>query len=107
MVDVVMMVDLKSLYMFLNYLYEYECLYQFYFFEKFYILRNEYNYYCCWVVSQLSGFEFNSIVKEVKMYEDVKFFYEVMVEKEGKFYIYYSYYFVIGVGIQFVVLRDF
>ncbi|WP_176583319.1 lysine N(6)-hydroxylase/L-ornithine N(5)-oxygenase family protein [Priestia megaterium] len=107
MADVVTMVDPKSRYTFLNYLYEHERLYQFYFFEKFHIPRNEYNHYCRWVASQLSGLEFNSTVKEVKMHEDAKPFYEVTVEKEGKLHTYYSYHLVTGVGTQPVVLRDF
>ncbi|MGN7230501.1 lysine N(6)-hydroxylase/L-ornithine N(5)-oxygenase family protein [Priestia megaterium] len=107
MADVVTMVDPKSPYTFLNYLHEHERLYQFYFFEKFHIPRNEYNHYCCWVASQLSGLEFNSTVKEVKMHEDAKPFYEVTVEKEGKLHTYYSYHLVTGVGTQPVVPRDF
>ncbi|MDC0701633.1 lysine N(6)-hydroxylase/L-ornithine N(5)-oxygenase family protein [Priestia sp. AB] len=107
MADVVTMVDPKSRYTFLNYLHEHERLYQFYFFEKFHIPRNEYNHYCRWVASQLSGLEFNSTVKEVKMHEDAKPFYEVTVEKEGKLHTYYSYHLVTGVGTQPVVLRDF
>jgi len=107
MADVVTMVDPKSPYTFLNYLHEHERLYQFYFFEKFHIPRNEYNHYCRWVASQLSGLEFNSRVKEVKMHEGAKPFYEVTVEKEGKLHTYYSYHLVIGVGTQPVVPRDF
>lgn len=107
MADVVTMVDPKSPYTFLNYLHEHERLYQFYFFEKFHIPRNEYNHYCRWVASQLGGLEFNSTVKEVKMHEDAKPFYEVTVEKEGKFHTYYSYHLVTGVGTQPVVPRDF
>ncbi|ADF40881.1 lysine N(6)-hydroxylase/L-ornithine N(5)-oxygenase family protein [Priestia megaterium] len=107
MADVVTMVDPKSPYTFLNYLHEHERLYQFYFFEKFHIPRNEYNHYCRWVASQLSGLEFNSTVKEVKMHEDAKPFYEVTVEKEGKLHTYYSYHLVTGVGTQPVVPRDF
>ncbi|MED4211056.1 lysine N(6)-hydroxylase/L-ornithine N(5)-oxygenase family protein [Priestia megaterium] len=107
MADVVTMVDPKSRYTFLNYLHEHERLYQFYFFEKFHIPRNEYNHYCRWVASQLSGLEFNSTVKEVKMHEDAKPFYEVTIEKEGKLHTYYSYHLVTGVGTQPVVLRDF
>ncbi|AYE49647.1 lysine N(6)-hydroxylase/L-ornithine N(5)-oxygenase family protein [Priestia megaterium] len=107
MADVVTMVDPKSPYTFLNYLHEHERLYQFYFFEKFHIPRNEYNHYCRWVASQLSGLEFNSTVKEVKMHEDAKPFYEVTVEKEGKLHTYYSHHLVTGVGTQPVVPRDF
>ncbi|WDW07891.1 lysine N(6)-hydroxylase/L-ornithine N(5)-oxygenase family protein [Priestia aryabhattai] len=107
MADVVTMVDPKSPYTFLNYLHEHERLYQFYFFEKFHIPRNEYNHYCRWVASQLSGLEFNSTVKEVKMHEDAKPYYEVTVEKEGKLHTYYSYHLVTGVGTQPVVPRDF
>ncbi|MCM3769313.1 lysine N(6)-hydroxylase/L-ornithine N(5)-oxygenase family protein [Priestia aryabhattai] len=107
MADVVTMVDPKSPYTFLNYLHEHERLYQFYFFEKFHIPRNEYNHYCRWVASQLGGLEFNSTVKEVKMHEDAKPFYEVTVEKEGKLHTYYSYHLVTGVGTQPVVPRDF
>jgi lysine N6-hydroxylase len=107
MADVVTMVDPKSPYTFLNYLHEHERLYQFYFLEKFHIPRNEYNHYCRWVASQLSGLEFNSTVKEVKMHEDAKPFYEVTIEKEGKLHTHYSYHLVTGVGTQPVVPRDF
>jgi len=47
------MVDPTNPYSYLNYLREQNRLYEFYFYEEFFIPRREYNDYCRWVADQL------------------------------------------------------
>ncbi|MGP4038748.1 lysine N(6)-hydroxylase/L-ornithine N(5)-oxygenase family protein [Gracilibacillus sp. D59] len=70
MADAVTMVDPTSHFSFLNYLHEQKRLYQFYFFEKFHIPRNEYNHYCQWVEEQLSQLQFGSEVENIELTEE-------------------------------------
>jgi lysine N6-hydroxylase len=63
--DLVTMVDPANEYSYLNYLHEKNRLYEFFFYEEFFIPRREYNAYCQWVAEQLSSLQFNRRVTEV------------------------------------------
>jgi len=63
--DLVTMVDPSNEYSYLNYLREQNRLYEFYFYEEFFIPRREYNAYCQWVAEQLPSLQFNRRVTDV------------------------------------------
>jgi lysine N6-hydroxylase len=63
--DLVTMVDPSNEYSYLNYLREKNRLYEFYFYEEFFIPRREYNAYCQWVAEQLPTLQFNRRVTDV------------------------------------------
>lgn len=107
MADIVTMVDPTSPYSFLNYLHEHERLYQFYFFEKFHIPRNEYNHYCQWVANSLSGLQFNSEVKKITLHTEEDTYYEVTVQQGDATKTYYSRHVVMGVGTKPIIPKDF
>jgi lysine N6-hydroxylase len=64
--DLVTMVDPSNPYSYLNYLCEENRLYEFYFYEEFFIPRREYNEYCRWVADQLPTLTFDSRVTDVE-----------------------------------------
>ncbi|WP_085991453.1 lysine N(6)-hydroxylase/L-ornithine N(5)-oxygenase family protein [Oceanobacillus senegalensis] len=107
MADLVTMVDPTSPYSFLNYLHEHERLYQFYFFEKFQIPRNEYNHYCQWVANRLKGLQFSSEVKEVVLHTEEDTYFEVTVQHGDDTETYYSRHVVMGVGTKPIIPKDF
>ncbi|MBZ5751686.1 MULTISPECIES: lysine N(6)-hydroxylase/L-ornithine N(5)-oxygenase family protein [Metabacillus] len=107
MADLVTMVDPTSPYSFLNYLHEHERLYQFYFFEKFQIPRNEYNHYCQWVADRLNSLQFNSEVKQIKAHTEGKTYFEVSVQQGDIIKSYYCHHVVLGVGTKPVIPKDF
>lgn len=65
--DLVTFADPTSPYSFLNYLNAHNRLYKFYFYENFFILREEYNHYCQWVVSQLSNLRFSCKAVDINL----------------------------------------
>lgn len=65
MCDLVTMADPSSQYSFLNYKKKVGELYSFYIKEDFYLLREEYNQYCQWVVSKLSNTRWSERVESV------------------------------------------
>ncbi|MFB7494026.1 lysine N(6)-hydroxylase/L-ornithine N(5)-oxygenase family protein [Streptomyces sp. NPDC056161] len=69
MSDLVTLADPTSEFSFLNYLKEKGRLYSFYIRENFYPLRVEYDDYCRWAASKLSGVRFGTTVTEVT-YDD-------------------------------------
>jgi len=70
--DLVTMVDPTNRYSFLNYLHERNRLYDFYFYEEFFIPRREYNDYCRWVADELDSLQFDRRVTDI-------------AEREGRF----------------------
>jgi lysine N6-hydroxylase len=66
MADLVTFADPQSPYSFINYLHAHNRLYKFYFYENFFILREEYNHYCQWVAQQLDNLKFNTAVIDIK-----------------------------------------
>ncbi|MFJ2395038.1 lysine N(6)-hydroxylase/L-ornithine N(5)-oxygenase family protein [Streptomyces sp. NPDC087843] len=79
MSDLVTLADPTSPYSFLNYLKESGRLYAFYIRENFYPLRVEYDDYCRWAASKLSGVRFSTTVTEVT-YDDAAGVYAVRTE---------------------------
>jgi len=65
MADLVSMADPTSRLSFLNYLKQKGKIYSFYIRENFYVLRNEYNQYCQWVIEQLDNIQFNTEVIQI------------------------------------------
>lgn len=65
MADLVTMADPTSPYSFLNYLKQNDRLYKFYIRENFFVLRKEYNAYCCWVIDRLPNCHFNQKVIDI------------------------------------------
>ncbi|GHB07772.1 lysine N(6)-hydroxylase/L-ornithine N(5)-oxygenase family protein [Modicisalibacter luteus] len=63
--DLVTLADPTSRFSFLNYLKAQGKLYSFYIREDFFLLRNEYNQYCQWAVSQLSSIRFQHDVQRI------------------------------------------
>jgi lysine N6-hydroxylase len=64
--DLVTMVDPSNPYSYLNYLRAENRLYEFYFYEEFFIPRREYNRYCQWVAEQVPTLEFGRRVTGVE-----------------------------------------
>lgn len=63
--DLVTMADPTSPYSFLNYIKQKGKIYSFYIREDFFLLRNEYNQYCQWAISQLNNLRFNTDVQQI------------------------------------------
>jgi lysine N6-hydroxylase len=94
------MVDPTSRFSFLNYLHEQERLYQFYFFEKFHIPRNEYNHYCQWVAEQLPQLLFGYEVENIERTEEGYYRVTVVTTSTGEQKTYDSKHVVIGIGTK-------
>lgn len=77
MADLVTFADPQSPYSFINYLHVHNRLYKFYFYENFFILREEYNHYCQWVAQQLDNLRFNTLVTDIK---------QIDTDSDGKIY---------------------
>jgi len=65
MADLVSLADPTSPLSFLNYLKQKGKIYSFYIRENFYVLRNEYNQYCQWVIGELSNIQFSTEVIQI------------------------------------------
>ncbi|SFB22889.1 lysine N6-hydroxylase [Lentibacillus halodurans] len=80
--DLVTFADPTSRFTYINYLHEHNRLYQFYFFNKFQIPRQEYNQYLQWVADQLEQLNFGYEVVDVIDHEEAdEPHYEVVVEE--------------------------
>jgi lysine N6-hydroxylase len=102
MADMVTMVDPTNPFSYLNYLHTKKRLYQFYFLEKFHVLRSEYNHYCQWVAEQLPNLNFESTVENIEYINDryEEAYYKILVRQKEKSCIYYSRHIVIGIGTE-------
>lgn len=77
--DLVTLADPRSRYTFLHYLHQHNRLYQFYFFNRFDIPRQEYNDYAQWVASNLDDCHFGKRVIDVISHDSSDPYYEVVV----------------------------
>lgn len=98
--DLVTMADPCHPLSYLNYLYEHDRLYQFYYYENFLIPRIEYNHYCRWAVEKLSSCHFGENVQDVTYDADLdKFIIDSeLVSGEKKQYV--SQHLAVGVGTR-------
>lgn len=97
--DLVTMVDPSNPYSYLNYLRDQDRLYEFYFYEEFFIPRREYNHYCRWVADQLPTLAFDRRVTEVREEEGV-FVVETVDPATGDRTSYVAENVVMGIGTQ-------
>ena len=97
--DLVTMVDPSNPYSYLNYLADENRLYEFYFYEEFFIPRREYNDYCRWVVDQLPSLTFDSRVTDVRAVDD-HFVVETVDPGTGERERYAADHVVMGIGTQ-------
>lgn len=97
--DLVTMVDPSNPYSYLNYLSERNRLYEFYFYEEFFIPRREYNEYCRWVADQLPNLEFDQRVTDVRV-EGNAFAVETVDPTSGERTRYVADDVVMGIGTQ-------
>lgn len=104
--DLVTMVDPTNRYSYLNYLREKNRLYEFYFYEEFFIPRREYNAYCRWVADQLPSLQFNRCVTDVTERDD-SFEIEAVDPETGEQATYTADDMVVGIGTQPHVPKQF
>lgn len=97
--DLVTMVDPTNPYSYLNYLAERNRLYEFYFYEDFFIPRREYNDYCRWVVDRLPSLSFDSRVTDVRTEGD-HFVVETVDPGTGERTSHAADHVVMGIGTQ-------
>ncbi|WP_121820801.1 lysine N(6)-hydroxylase/L-ornithine N(5)-oxygenase family protein [Halostella salina] len=97
--DLVTMVDPSNPYSYLSYLRERNRLYEFYFYEEFFIPRREYNEYCRWVADQLPTLQFDRQVTDVREDGDV-FVVETVDPVTGEQTSYAADDVVMGIGTQ-------
>ncbi|MFB1065262.1 lysine N(6)-hydroxylase/L-ornithine N(5)-oxygenase family protein [Natrinema sp. H-ect4] len=97
--DLVTMVDPTNPYSYLNYLREQNRLYEFYFYEEFFIPRREYNDYCRWVADQLPSLRFDQRVTDVRE-DDGVFVVETVDSVTGDRASYAAENVVMGIGTQ-------
>jgi lysine N6-hydroxylase len=81
MADLVTMADPTSAYSFLNYAKQNGHLYSFCIRENLFLLREEYNAYCQWVVKQLTNLTFATSVQQIHFDQEHKIF-RVLVQNE-------------------------
>ncbi|MFS0749250.1 lysine N(6)-hydroxylase/L-ornithine N(5)-oxygenase family protein [Oceanobacillus sp. 1P07AA] len=99
--DLVTFANPTSPHSFLNYLHVHNRLYQFYFFNRFTIPREQYNDYCQWVVSNLNHCHFGMRVVDVIDHQNVNpSHFEVVVENlaDQTTTSYFSRHIVLGTG---------
>jgi len=72
--DLVTLADPTSRFSFLNYIKQQGKIYSFYIREDFFLLRNEYNLYCRWVIDQLNNLRFNTEVTDIQFDEDQQYY---------------------------------
>lgn len=95
--DLVTMADPTNRFSFLNYLKENNRIYQFYIRENFFLLRNEYNEYCRWAVSNLPSCLFSHRVERIAYAEGIYILY-VTDLKRGDIKTFRSRRLVLGTG---------
>ena len=99
MADLVTMADPTNPYSFLNYCKEAGRLYNFYIKEDFYLLREEYNMYCKWVIDQLDNLRFGHKVESIVYHESSESYKLTVLQKEtNEIETFYAKKIVIGVG---------
>lgn len=97
--DLVTMADPSNPYSYLSYLHDRDRLYEFYFYEEFFIPRREYNDYCRWVADQLPSLAFDRRVTDVREEEGV-FVVEAVDPATGDRTSYAAKDVVMGIGTQ-------
>lgn len=97
--DLVTMVDPSNPYSYLSYLHDRDRLYEFYFYEEFFIPRREYNHYCRWVADQLPSLAFDQRVTDIREEDDV-FVVETVDPATGDRTSYAAENVVMGIGTQ-------
>ncbi|MFB1063419.1 lysine N(6)-hydroxylase/L-ornithine N(5)-oxygenase family protein [Natrinema sp. H-ect4] len=97
--DLVTMADPSSPYSYLNYLRKRDRLYEFYFYEEFFIPRREYNEYCRWVAENLSQIQFDRRVSAIRSNGDI-FEVEARDPETGEKTVYPAQNVVMGIGSQ-------
>ncbi len=107
--DLATFADPKSPYTFMNYLYEHNRMFPFFFHQHFKIPRQEYNHYMQWVAEQLDGLYFSHSVLDVIDRKDAaEPHYEVIVEDtmtgERKHFL--AKHIVMGTGSEPLVLDE-
>ena len=95
--DLVTMVAPSNPYSYLNYLREENRLYEFYFYEDFFIPRREYNEYCRWVAQQLPTLQFDRRVADIEE-RDGSFLVEATDTETGETETYATDDLVMGIG---------
>lgn len=101
MADLVTMADPTNPFSFLNYLKDTGRIYSFYIKENFLILRNEYNQYCQWAISQLENIRFNTEVVNIDYSEKEKLYIVTSNStQDGQFKIYKAKKLVFGTGTE-------
>ncbi|MFC7063001.1 lysine N(6)-hydroxylase/L-ornithine N(5)-oxygenase family protein [Halobacillus seohaensis] len=99
--DLATLADPKSPYTFMNYLYEHDRMFPFYFHKHFKVPRQEYNHYLQWVANQLSGLYFGHLIVDVIDHKQADpSYYEVIAleEETGEEESYFSRHVVLGTG---------
>ncbi|SDM47585.1 lysine N(6)-hydroxylase/L-ornithine N(5)-oxygenase family protein [Sediminibacillus halophilus] len=99
--DLVTFADPTSRFSYLNFLHERNRMYQFYFFKKFEVPRNEYNDYLRWAIQKLDNLHFQSRVVDILDHQDANDpHYELVVEavNNGKRTRHYARHVVMGTG---------
>ncbi|UOQ44706.1 SidA/IucD/PvdA family monooxygenase [Halobacillus salinarum] len=106
--DLTTFADPKSPYTFMNYLYEHNRMFPFFFHKHFKVPRQEYNHYMQWVARQIDGLYFGYTVVDVKDHSNAEEpHYEVMVEETatGTLSAYKAKHVVLGTGSEPVILE--
>ncbi len=101
MADLVTLADPTSPFSFLNYIKQQGRIYSFYIRENFLLLRNEYNQYCQWAISQLPSVQFKT--KVMTVHYDAANAYYTVVTKHTKTDVEHTYKakkLVLGTGTQ-------
>lgn len=97
--DMVTLADPTSKFSFLNYVKSLGRIYSFYIKEDFFLMRNEYNQYCQWVVAQLPNIVFNRYVERIEYAEQDRCYRVHCVNtKTGKQIVYRARKLVLGTG---------
>ena len=101
MADLVTMADPTSPFSFLNYAKQNGRLYQFCIRENFFLLRQEYNLYCRWVIEQLSCLKFDTEVVQVDYLTEASCYrIQIRHTKSGRSGFYFSKRLILGTGTQ-------
>ncbi|GGN09883.1 lysine N(6)-hydroxylase/L-ornithine N(5)-oxygenase family protein [Halarchaeum nitratireducens] len=99
--DLVTMVDPTSPYSYLNYLRAENRLYEFYFYEEFFLPRREYNAYCRWVAEQLPSLRFRRRVTSIDVEDDGDAYRLTAIDPEtGERETYLTENVVVGIGTR-------
>ncbi|UUI03874.1 SidA/IucD/PvdA family monooxygenase [Oceanobacillus jeddahense] len=97
--DLVTLADPTNRFSYLNYLHEHNRMYQFFFFNRFTIPREEYNTYCKWVSSRLDNCQFGQCVTDVEIVPG-KSYYAVTAQStnDNSEEIFYAKHIILGTG---------